>query len=253
MEALLDGAGIEAVANLAVKAEGQKVMVGNKVFVNEGLKEINPNHFYQPLVAHTLQGMVDFIKNNIDEECLEKWFIHIIDHNRIELVSAANAEGDKSREVAMIVKPHEILEGFPFGKFMDVELFKIKLASCFASEDTTAYEDLQYLHKYTGKLTVSDSQEYDDDGITQRTTVKKGLSGALNEVVSVKPIVSLAPFRTFREVEQPFSNFLFRTKTMDGEPCCALYEADGGSWVNKAMENIKAALMLELPNMMIVS
>ena len=57
--------------------------------------------------------------------------------------------------------------------------------------------------------------------------------------------MKLKPYRTFTEVEQPESDFIFRMKDM-GSVCCALFEADGGAWRNVAMHNIKAYLQEQL-------
>lgn len=57
--------------------------------------------------------------------------------------------------------------------------------------------------------------------------------------------VKLRPYRTFHEVEQPASDFIFRMKSERGISC-ALFEADGGAWENAAMANIKNYLEFEL-------
>lgn len=55
----------------------------------------------------------------------------------------------------------------------------------------------------------------------------------------VEPKVKLKPYRTFREIEQPASVFLFRLKNRDGAPPeCALFEADGGAWKLEATDKI---------------
>ena len=69
--------------------------------------------------------------------------------------------------------------------------------------------------------------------------VKRGLSGALKEKTALKPIVKLSPYRTFREVEQPQSEFLLRVRLSQNDaPTVALFEADGGAWVNQATTSI---------------
>lgn len=55
------------------------------------------------------------------------------------------------------------------------------------------------------------------------------------------------PYRTFLEVDQPVSEFIFRMKQdkYDGV-LCALFEADGGAWKMEATERIKKYLESEL-------
>lgn len=53
--------------------------------------------------------------------------------------------------------------------------------------------------------------------------------------VTVKPRVTLRPFRTFLEVEQPESVFILRLNS-NGE--INLISADGGAWKLEAVRNI---------------
>ena len=80
-----------------------------------------------------------------------------------------------------------------------------------------------------------ESVQLSDDGITQQVVAKQGALLAAD--VKVSPIYQLAPFRTFIEVEQPESEFLFRVSDKN---IFALYEADGGAWKIKAKANIRA-------------
>jgi hypothetical protein len=95
-----------------------------------------------------------------------------------------------------------------------------------------------------------------DSGITQEVTVQRG--AAFKESVEVKARVALKPFRTFRELDQPASDFIFRVK--DGAQL-ALFEADGGAWKISAIglisewlrNRIKTSLVAELANLPIIS
>ncbi|MEG2294316.1 MAG: hypothetical protein RR936_08180 [Carnobacterium sp.] len=49
----------------------------------------------------------------------------------------------------------------------------------------------------------------------------------------------MQPYRTFLEVPQPESAFIFR---LDDEGRCALFEADGGLWKNEAILNVRKYL-----------
>ena len=59
----------------------------------------------------------------------------------------------------------------------------------------------------------------------------------INLEYSVKP--TLAPFRTFSEIEQPESSFVLR---VNDRGRVGLFEADGGAWRNTAMLRIKEYL-----------
>lgn len=86
---------------------------------------------------------------------------------------------------------------------------------------------------------------YGDDGVTQKATVKSGIASRSDAVVP-NPVI-LQPYRTFTEVIQPASNFIFRMRENRGGGVeCAIFEADGGAWKNEAMKNIKDYLAKEL-------
>jgi hypothetical protein len=117
---------------------------------------------------------------------------------------------------------------FEFGRGYDYEAFVIALRSLFVQNS-----DLQRLLELLSKLSNINSVESEDDGITQRVTASTGTS--LNKTVQASPIWTLSPFRTFREVQQPASDFLFRISNGNR---FALYEADGGAWKIAARQRI---------------
>lgn len=80
-----------------------------------------------------------------------------------------------------------------------------------------------------------------DNGISQTVTVKEGAATLMQ--AEVPSPAELRPYRTFLEVEQPSSPFVFRINRL-GE--CALFEADGGIWKHEAMENVSQYLVNEL-------
>ena len=115
---------------------------------------------------------------------------------------------------------------------IDQELFIISVKSQFQ-----ATNDRETILHHTSSINTESAIKTDDDGVSQQIQVKKGLSGALVEKADLKSIVKLKPFRTFREIEQPEGEFLFRMRN-DGGVECALFEADGGSWKNTARKSI---------------
>ena len=72
-----------------------------------------------------------------------------------------------------------------------------------------------------------------DNGVSQVVTAKKGASLMTTE--QVRPRLSLIPFRTFREVPQPESEFILR---LDENGRVGLFEADGGIWKIESKANI---------------
>lgn len=87
--------------------------------------------------------------------------------------------------------------------------------------------------------------QYEDTGICQKATLKTGIQESEDKLLPDK--VVLRPYRTFLEVEQPKSEFLFRAQDnkYDGVQL-SLHEADGGKWKIDAMTSIKEYLKEQL-------
>lgn len=89
-------------------------------------------------------------------------------------------------------------------------------------------------------------ETYSDDGCSQVATMTTGI--ATKADVIVPNPVELIPYRTFQEVGQPASKFVFRISDKE-VPAFKIVEAEGGIWKNEAISNIKAFLMEHLSNM----
>ena len=98
-------------------------------------------------------------------------------------------------------------------------------------------EDSDYLISLISRINNEQGVQSTDNGVSQTVVTKQGVS--LMNAEPVKPRLSLKPFRTFREVPQPESEFILRLNE-DGD--IGLFEADGGIWKMEAKDNIKAYL-----------
>lgn len=99
--------------------------------------------------------------------------------------------------------------------------------------------DVNLLVRFAGTAEGSTLRQYKDDGFSQAVTVADGIASKTD--AEVPNPVSLRPYRTFHEIEQPESLFIFRMKERNGM-LCAIYEADGGAWRNAAIQSIKQYL-----------
>lgn len=182
---------------------------------------------------HTLTSLVDYIKANIDTMA-KKMIIHVVSPTEVQMYSSLDC--DRKREYMVEVNAN--LPQFRFGTFIDHEEFCIALQSKFIEN-----EDRKLVLKFAGTVEDETIAQYGDDGVSQKATIKTGLTSK-SEALVPNP-VNLIPYRTFLEVEQPASDFIFRMKSSCGVQC-AIFEADGGAWKNEAMDNIKGYLEEEL-------
>lgn len=184
------------------------------------------------LKISTLTGLVDYIKANIDKINTEL-LVQIKSYDEVLLYGPLNE--DRNRELFLVagaILPNNVI----YERFLDTERFNIMLQSSFVDAG-----DKATLLKYTGLVKDEAVKELGDDGVKQQVTIKTGVA-SVGQAEVPNP-VQLAPFRTFPEVEQPISKFIFRMK--EG-PTAALFEADGGAWRNTSIKNIKEYLEEQL-------
>lgn len=189
------------------------------------------------LEMHTLTSLVDYIKSNTDMMPY-KMLIQVVSPTEVRLFSML----DENRRRENLVNVEAQIPSFSFGSFIDHEQFCINVQAKFISDPNT---DKDLILKFAGTVEAGSVAEYGDNGVTQKATIKTGIASKTDALVP-NP-VTLRPYRTFIEVEQPVSDFIFRMKQdkYDGINC-AVFEADGGAWKNVAMKNIKDYLEFEL-------
>ncbi len=207
------------------------------VEVNEQSYSTKPLHLVKYPQAETLQlttltGLLDYIRENPDDLHMPEMIIHVVAPDRVNLYSNLNV--DWSRDCFISCRP--LLPKIEYARFMDAESFNIMVQSCFVQDESTAE-----LLKVVGNLKEENVRQIGDDGVSQEVTVKTGIARVANAPVP-NPVV-LALFRTFPEIVQPASKFIFR---MQDGMLCAVFEADGGAWRNCAIASIKEYLQEQL-------
>jgi hypothetical protein len=129
-----------------------------------------------------------------------------------------------------------MLPDITIDRFINPEDFNIMIQSCFVPTDDSAL-----LLKVAGNIQDSAVKQVGDDGVKQAVTMKTGVAQIENVIVP-NPVL-LSPYRTFPELKQPISKFVFRMKS---GPTAAIFEADAGAWKAEAMNRIKEYLEKEL-------
>ncbi len=102
--------------------------------------------------------------------------------------------------------------------------------------------DAEYLLRLLSEISCGAKVTFADNGIATTVVQTKGV--ALQDSVPIKPIVSLRPYRTFQELEQPESQFHIRIS----EHGIRFIEADGGMWKLTARKTIAEYLSERLAN-----
>lgn len=184
------------------------------------------------LELNTLTGLVDYIKSERDRLDDAKLIVHVVSPTRVELYSELFRENIRDRFATV----EAILPSYAYERFYPVDEFNIKLQSVFTG---AGHRDI--LIDFASSIHIENGSTVTDNGVSQAVTIKSGVQ-SLSNAIAPNP-VELSPYRTFLEVEQPKSLFVFR---INDRPGAALFEADGGIWKNEAIQNIKNYLLKEL-------
>jgi len=202
----------------------------DREFSNRTLHPVNVD-LPEPVKVSTLSGFCDLITGKIENFAADQVIAQVVGHDRVSLI--ARISDPWGRRQTFIESHLPELEPFRFGQFLDHENFLIGVMAHF-----TNTPDREYLIQMASHIGTEKVRTSLDDGISQEATLKQGSS--LKTSVTVRNRLQLAPFRTFREIDQPLSEFLFRLRggSESAPPTLALFEADGGKWKIDAMEGI---------------
>ena len=210
--------------------------IGNETYSDKPLSRISYIPMASKISMITLTSLVEYIQAHIDDMA-ENMIVHVVSPTKVLLYSMLNDE----REREYMAEVNAELPEFPFGNFIEHERFLINVQSEFIDN-----EDRALLLQFAGTVESGTVAQYGDDGVTQKATVKTGIASKSDAIVPA--VVNLKPFRTFLEVDQPVSSFIFRMKEdkySEGVQC-GIFEADGGAWMAEAMANVKAYLQDQL-------
>lgn len=228
-------AAIEFITELKEGSMEPKVLeINGNTYCNKNLTRYHYFPKADSLSVNTLTSIVDYIKGK-PEELRETMILHVISPTEVRLYSGLVDE--RNREELM--RADAIVNEFQFDRYYDQERFLIELQANFIESD-----DLTVLKQVAGNIESGTTANYDDDGVSQKTTIKSGIANK-TDVIVPNP-VKLRPYRTFAEIEQPQSSYVFRIQDSDRGPSFKLVEADGGLWKNATMKKIKEYLAYEL-------
>lgn len=206
--------------------------IGDSIYSTQKIHLV-PETTPAALQVRSLSGLVDYLISSFDGDQLSgNKMVHVVSPTEVVAISTFNRDYQRNE----YIKASAMLPSFQFDRWYDSEEFNIKLQSAFVQND-----DRNIMLQVVGNIKEENVQTVSDDGISQAVVAKTGVATVGNVLVP-NPVV-LKPYRTFVEVDQPESDFIFR---MQNGPRCGLFEADGGAWKLAAMSNIKEFLQAAL-------
>ena len=204
--------------------------INGKTYSDHELKLIEDERYYRKTVTFgSLDAIVKMIKAEIRDytDGSQPIFVRVKDHKHVEVFTRPDDRERRLWPYEAECDDAEFREGW-----RDQDKAIIELRSRFIPT-----EDSEYLLNLISRINNDQGIQTNDNGVSQTVVTKQGVTLMGSEVV--KPRLTLQPFRTFREIPQPASEFILR---LDDEGRIGIFEADGGIWKMEAKDSISAYL-----------
>jgi len=220
----------EAVEDIA---QTRVLVVDGKSYASRPVHEVIPTEFRFPFIKlYSLDSLVEYIEANKDQVALDQCQVVVTE-------STASLFGPPTgirRDRDTIVQVNANSKFKPSECYGNLEAFRIWLMTQFqASPGQVA------LMKFISTIRAESAVTTMDDGVSQSVEAKTGIA-RIGDVEVPSP-VTLQPFRTFAEVEQPECWFIFRLRRVsEKSPVeAALFEVQT-NWQRMAAITAKAYL-----------
>lgn len=220
-------------------AHGQEIDLGGRTFTT---KPVHPVLEPSPecIEVTTLTGLIDYLKGKVDGLDLGKLVCHVENPTTVTLKSTLAGPFMQRHEY---IRAKADLPEMYFDRKLDAEEFNVWVQSAFVAD-----EHRGLVLKFAANVKSVVEGQATDDGVSQVASIKTGIVSVENVIVP-NP-VRLAPYRTFTEVAQPESEFIFRAHTGNK---FSLTEADGGAWRSVAMQSLKAYIENKVKDLIVIA
>lgn len=192
-------------------------------------------HAPNPLVFNTLTGLIDYLNCAIDPLDRSKLAYHVVDFNQVDLVGNLQANNENVR--FCYARATCLKDMFAFNQWHPVEEFIINMQTHF--EPT---EQIEAIINLVGKIVSEHVKTQEDNGFTQVVQIRSGLTTKAE--VKVENPVTVCPWRTFVEIDQPRTLAVLRFRqSRENDLQVALFDSACEFWRRDAIQAIKAWLV----------
>ena len=222
----------EAIQYIVSLKDNKTYEIYGDTYSDRELYRITPHVAHPARISVTgLDSIVKLVRSELDMIDNLPVFIRVDGARKVSVFTSY--DGTMTRD--SLYEASCDVPGFREG-FREYEKAIIELRSKFIHNP-----GVDYLLELLSSISKENGVTTSDNGVSQTVEARQGV--ALKKMVQVKPRVSLRPYRTFLEVEQPDSDFLLR---LDKDGDVGLFEADGGMWEMEAKANIAGYFEQEL-------
>lgn len=230
-----------AIEKIQELSQNQILREGGHTYVVDGsgcYSQVRPEMDKQGCITlHSLDALIMMIKTEGIvgmEDGRSPLYITIPDHKSVRCFGHPDPEYRMERDYPYAVTATDV-PGWDGKVTMSFDEAMIALRTRFQ-----ATPDSEYALKLLSDITAGSKITLNDNGIATSVVSRSGV--ALQTNTPIRPIITLKPYRTFQEVEQPASQFLIRVS----ERGITFVEADGGMWKLAARKTVRDYLAEKL-------
>lgn len=222
----------DQLVELVKRANGQSTFIAQDgkqyVLTEDGAQPIQSEPIEKPLMLTQLSSLVEWLTSDSAPDN-GNLLLNVVSPTRVRVYGTElNRQGQRP----LFAEVNAITPRINFGDFVNQERMVITLQSCFEPS-----EDREIILKVVSNLRDEHVQQQTDNGVSQSVQINSGVANAENVIVP-NP-VTLTPYRTFQEIEQPSSKFIYRMREGGNS---ALFTADNSMWQVIAKQRIKKYL-----------
>lgn len=223
----------EFIQHIQQTTQPQVMTIGSSTFAvnaDGGANEIRPIIDHpDTLHLNSLDALVKLVRTEA-VKAEQLLYITIPDHLTVRSFGRPQVDARFYRQVYYEAKATDVPG---WGEKVQMSFDEMQIALRTRFQET---KDMPYVQKLLSEISTGAKVTFNDNGVATTIVTKKGIDLQANE--TIRPIVTLRPYRTFQEVDQPESIFLIRIN----ERGITFVEADGGMWKLRARETVKAFL-----------
>lgn len=219
-------------------AERRTVEIGGRCYSHHQLHLIERPKIENAWTTFSLDAVVAWLVNGTDLRDNPKYVGRLtiyVSARRVEIHSSLGVIEDGRRELLFLAKSPQDFVTERLGRQLSHEDFVI-----WAQANFEQTKELKNLLAFLSRIQKEDLKVSEDDGVTQIAAVKRGIR------IDREPVqnpVTLRPYRSFHEIEQPECQFILRiAHGGNQELTIALHEVQDGRWYNEAAKRIETYL-----------
>lgn len=192
----------------------------------------------ETIIFHTLQGLVDYYLKQSKADWPGKLFFCVDSPTKVSIKTCLDSKFRQREKLAQAQAPQEDMSFL--NRYHTLEDFIIGVQTFFAPTDHRCQ-----LLANVGNIVAQAGVDIDDDGVTQKVTVKTGIHRkAKNKLPNPIP---LTKYKTFPEIEQPEQGHVLRIRQVgDSSVEAGLFTIENSLWevdtCNKIKDFLTAAI-----------